>query len=213
MKQFHFSILMIAMLLLFSACGKGVAPVHMMFKDDPAINVFNIKPDKGKAALVVARTYKNAATGELETFLDKKMIGNTKGQSYFVMYNVAPGIHYVIMRPQPQVSPGKRYTMTLKTNFLPDRVYYIYEVQHLNAGSSGTPYIYPNSYSRTEAFVTPEELSTIFDDECKRVVYDTANPGDDMSDSEYRDAVNDYEQQVKEGLHKQDAGYNGVPAK
>ena len=103
--------------------------------------------------------------------------------------------------------------MTLKTNFLPDRVYYIYEVQHLNAGSSGTPYIYPNSYSRTEAFVTPEELSTIFDDECKRVVYDTANPGDDMSDSEYRDAVNDYEQQVKEGLHKQDAGYNGVPAK
>ena len=92
MKQFHFSILMIAMLLLFSACGKGVAPAHMMFKDDPAINVFNIKPDKGKAALVVARTYKNAATGELETFLDKKMIGYTRGKAISSCTTLHPAI-------------------------------------------------------------------------------------------------------------------------
>jgi len=190
MKRFHFSILMIAILLVVSACGAGgVLKEHMLFKDDQAINVFNIKPAKDKAALVVARTIIYAAKfGELETYLDKRMIGFTQGKSYFVTYNVAPGYHYVIMRMKKQAE-GKRYAITLKMNFIANRVYYIKDINlTMNTTGQGT-YDYQ--------FVSPEELRSGIDNECRWVVYDTSNPGDDMSDADYRDAINDYERHVK----------------
>ena len=90
MKHFQFSLFMIAVLLLVSACGG--APGHMLFKDDPTINVFRIRPEKGKAAIVVARTTSYGGAVEFDTYLDKKMIGVTKGKSYFIKTDVAPGV-------------------------------------------------------------------------------------------------------------------------
>jgi len=77
---------MIAMLMLVTACynASGVLMAYMLSTDNQAINVFKIKPEKGNAALVEARTYQYASYYELETFPDKRMIGRTRGKSYFV---------------------------------------------------------------------------------------------------------------------------------
>jgi hypothetical protein len=191
MKRFQFGILMMTLFLLVSACG---APKHMLFKDDPAINVFNIKPEKGKSALVVVRTARHN-DAVFFTYLDKKMIGVTDGRYYFVKTDVAPGVHYVITTAT-NVEP-------VKIKFEPNRVYYIHE----------RPWQEILFTFARVALVTPTDLSTSFDSDCRLVVYDNHNPGDDMSDKDYQKALNDYERELKEGHHKGDAGYKGVPAK
>jgi len=191
MKRFQFSIFVIAILFLVSACHGS--PGHMLFKDDPAINVFKIKPEKGKAALVVTRTINYGGPTEFETYLDKKMIGVTKWSTYFVITDVDPGVHYVITTAEG--------SDTAKIKFEPNRVYYIQEVPR--------PGVWRAHVS--VALVTPEELSTSFDSGVKFVVYDKS--GNDMSDKDYQEAIRDYEREVKEGRHKEDAVYRGVPAK
>ncbi|HYA82929.1 MAG TPA: hypothetical protein VEH06_05695 [Candidatus Bathyarchaeia archaeon] len=193
MKRFHFSILMIAILFLVSACGGG--PGHMLFKEDPSLNVFNIKPETGKAALVVARTTSYGGAVEFETYLDNKMIGVTKWKSYFVKTDVAPGVHYVIIIAE-NVEP-------VKINFQPKRVYYIQEIPRMGVWKARV----------SVALVTPEDLRTSFDNDCKLVVYDIKNPGDDLSEKDYQQALRDYDREVKEGSHKEDVGYKGVPVK
>ena len=193
MKRFQLGMLMIAMSFFVLACHG--APGHMLFKEDQSINVFNIKPETGKAALVVARTTSYGGAIEFETYIDKKMIGVTKWSSYFVKTDVTPGAHYVITTAE-NVEPAK-------INFQPMRVYYIQEIPRMGVWKARV----------SVALVTPQELSTSFDNGCKLVVYDINNPGDDLSDKDYLDAVRDYEREVKEGHHKEDAGYKGVPAK
>jgi hypothetical protein len=167
----------------------------MLFKNDPAINIFNIKPEPGKAALVVARTNTYNGYYIFETYLDKKMIGVTQWRSYFVKTDVAPGIHYVITKAQ-NMEPTK-------INFEPKRVYYIQEIPRVG---------FWNNARISVSLVTPEELSISFDNDCKLMVYDTKNPGYDMFDKDYQEALNNYEQEIKEGKHKDDVGYKGVPA-
>ena len=52
----------------------------------------------------------------------------------------------------------------------------------------------------------------MMDNGCKLLTYDSKNPGDDLSDEDYKQAVSDYEREVKEGPHKEYEGYRGVPA-
>ena len=191
MKRFHFS-MMIAVLILVSACG---GPRHMVSKDDSSINIFQIKPDRGKAALVVARTTGYAGPTEFDTFLDKKMIGVTKRKCYFIKTDITPGVHYVISRAE-SVEP-------VRINFEPGKVYYL---QHIPR-----PGVWRARLS--VALVTPQELSTSFDSGCKLLVYDVNDPGEDLSDKDFNEAVRDYEREVKEGRHKEDIEYKGVPAK
>jgi hypothetical protein len=193
MKHFQFSLFMIAVLLLVSACGG--APGHMLFKDDPTINVFRIRPEKGKAAIVVARTTSYGGAVEFDTYLDKKMIGVTKGKSYFIKTDVAPGVHYVITKAE-NAEP-------VKINFSSKRVYYIQEIPRMGVWKARV----------SVALVSPKELSTSFDTSCRLVIYDVNNPGDDMSDKDYQEAVNDYEREVKEGHHSEDVRYEGVSTK
>ncbi len=63
------------------------------------------------------------------------------------------------------------------------------------------------------ALVTPQELSTSFDSGCRLLVYDVQNPGEDMSGKDYREAISDYEQEVKEGRHQEDSSYKGTSVK
>jgi len=200
MKQFNCSILMIATIVLFSACHG--TPEHMLFKDDPIIDVFNIKPENGKAALVVARTFSQNVLlyGSLalnfDNYVDKKMIGTSNSKSYFVKTDIAPGMHYVIAKGPENVEP-------VKLNFEPQKIYYIMEFAR------------PGKWRpRVSALlVKPDELRTSLDSDCRLMVYDTKNPGNDLSDKDYEDAVRDYEREVKEGVHKEHAEYRGVPAK
>ena len=167
----------------------------MLIKENSKQNIKTIKSARGKAALVVARTTGFGGGVEFDTYLDKKMIGVTKGKGYFVKNDVAPGVRYVISRAE-SMEP-------IKIKFEPNRVYYLLQIPRTGVWRARI----------SVAPVTPEELLTSWDDGVKLMVYDTKNPGEDLPDADYKQAVADYEREVKEGIHKDDAKYRGVPAK
>jgi hypothetical protein len=182
------------MVLVLSACGAS-APRYMMFKEDPTLNIFNLKPESGKAALVVARTTSYGGAIDFYVYLDKKLIGVTQWKSHFVKTDVTPGEYYVITQAE-NMEP-------VKINFQKDQVYYLQQTPRMGVWRARV----------SVAPVTPQELSTSFDSSCRLVVYDVKKPGDDLSDKDYTEAVNDYEREVKEGRHQDHLSYKGTPAK
>jgi hypothetical protein len=186
--------LMVTIFMVLSACAH-TAPRHMMFKDDPGSTIASVKPDNGKAAIIVARTTKFGGAIEFDTYLDKKMIGVTQWKSYFVRTDIDPGVHYVI---------SKAETMEpVKMNIEANRVYYIQQIPRMGVWKARV----------SIALVTPDALMKEFDSDCKLVVFDAKDPGEELSDEDYNQAVRDYEREVKEGLHKEHEGYQGVLAK
>jgi hypothetical protein len=181
-------------MLFFTACAT-TAPRHMMFRDDPAVNISSVKADSGKAALVVVRTTKYGGAIEFDTYLGKKMIGVTQWKSYFVKTDITPGVYYVISKAE-NMEP-------VKINFEPDRVYYVHQSPRMGVWKARV----------SVALETPEQIMKEFDSDTRLVVYDPVDAGEDLSDEDYTQAVSDYEREVKEGLHKEYEGYRGVPAK
>jgi hypothetical protein len=194
MKRFQNVVLIFATLLLVSACASS-APRHMMFKEDPTSAISSVKPESGKAALVVGRSTSFGGAIEFDTYLDKVMIGVTQWKSYFFKTDIAPGVHYVISKAE-NMEPAK-------INFEPDRVYYIQQIPRMGVWKARL----------SVAPVTQQELLTTCDNSCKMLVYDAKNVGDNLSDDDFKKAVDDYERDVKEGLHKGDLEYKGAPAK
>jgi hypothetical protein len=193
MKRLLFGILFTAMMLLNSACS---GPSHMlMSKDNANLDIRTIKPEKGKAALVVTRTTSFAGAIEFDTYLDKKMIGVTKGRGFFVKRDIQPGIHYLIAKAESYESA--------KINFEPDRTYFI----HYNPRPGwfrARISMYPQDPNKTMADM---------DGNCKLFEYDPKDPGDDLSDEDYNQAIQDYEKDVAGGEHKEYADYRGIEVK
>lgn len=191
MKQFIWGIIIVTTMLLTSAC---TPPRHMLVKDN-AIDIRSIKPESGKSALVVARTTSFGGAIEFDTYLDKKMIGVTQRKGYFAKTDVLPGTHYVISKAE-NMEP-------IKILFEADRLYYLQQIPRMGMWRARV----------SVAPVTPEELLTTLDDGCKYMEYNQNDPGDDLSDEDYNEAVKDYERELKEGYHKDKTGYKGVEAK
>jgi hypothetical protein len=194
MKRFWFGILLFAPLLFVSACVT-TAPRHMLLNENTPLDIRSVKPDTGKSALVVARTTNFGGAIEFDTYLEKKMIGVTKWKSYFIWTDVNPGVSYVISKAE-NLEP-------VKINFEPGRVYYLQQIPRMGVWRARI----------SVAVMTPEDLMNMMKDECKLLTYDPKDPGEDLSDEDYKKAVTDYEREVKEGLHKDYEGYRGVPAR
>ena len=194
MKRFQNVVLVIATLLLVSACASS-APRHMMFKEDPTSAISSVKPESGKAALVVGRSTSFGGAIEFDTYLDKVMIGVTKWKSYFFKTDIAPGVHYVISKAE-NMEP-------VKINFEPDRVYYIHQIPRMGVWKARI----------SIALLTQQELISVCDNSCRLLIYDTKNVGDNLSDDDFKKAVDDYEKDVKEGQHKEYLDYKGMPVK
>jgi hypothetical protein len=190
-RFFYYAVLFVAMAVL-SACG---GPRHMIIKENSSLNIKTIKPSRGKAALVVARTTGFGGGVEFDTFLDKKMIGVTKGKGYFIKKDVPPGIRYVISKAE-NMEP-------IRIKFEPNRVYYLLQIPRTGAWRARI----------SVAPLTPDTLLSSWDDGVKLTEYDTKNPGEDLSDADYKQAIADYEREVQEGLHKEDAKYRGIQAR
>lgn len=186
--------MMVAAMISLSACAT-TAPRHMLFKEDPAANISAVRPESGKAALVVARTTKFGGAIEFDTYLDRKMIGVTQWKSYFIKTDITPGAQYVISKAESME--------TVKINFEPDRIYYLHQIPRMGVWRARV----------TVSLDTPEQLMKEFDNDCKLVVYDPKDAGEDLSEEDYKQAVSDYEREVKEGLHKEYDGYRGIAAK
>jgi hypothetical protein len=164
----------------------------MTVKRDTAADINSVKPEAGKAALVVGRTQRRGGA-TFDTYLEKKMIGSIEGKECFIKTDIAPGTYYVI------ATTGD--ADTVKITFEPDRVYYIHQML-IPGGWKGHV---------SNRLVTPEKLLEEFDEPLKLLVYD--GTGADLSDTDYRQAVDDYERDVKKGSHNEHAGYRGAPAK
>jgi hypothetical protein len=193
----------LAFALALTLCLLGCAgiPQHMVFRDQSALSVFSIKPEKDKAALVVARSFPEnmllygARPLVFTNYLGKKMIGVSNSKSYFVKTDIEPGVRYVIAVSE-SMEP-------VKIAFEPNRIYYLMEFPR------------PGMWRARIwiKLVTPEELRASFDDGVKLVGYDTNSPGGDMSDEDYQKAISDYEREIKEGKHEDHAEYRGFLSK
>jgi hypothetical protein len=185
MKRF---LLLIPFVLLLTACS---GPSYMVQKDDK-VDIRTIRPDPGKSGLVVARTSSLGWAIEFDTFLDRKMIGVTKGRGYFIKKDVEPGLHYLIARAETHEAG--------KITFEPDTMYYIHQSPRMG-------------WWRARITLTPETLEDLIqqmDESCHLLEYDSKNPGEDLAEKDYKETLIDYEREVTEGMHKDFTDYKGV---
>jgi hypothetical protein len=166
-----------------------------MIQKDDKVDIRSVRPEPGKAGLLVARTTAIGGAIEFDTFLDRKMIGVTKGRGFFIKKDVEPGVHYFIARAETHEAG--------KIKFEPDTMYYIHQSPRMGwwrARITLTP-------------VMPEYLLKEMDDACKLLEYDVKNPGEDLAEQDYRETLSDYDREVTEGMHKDFADYRGLKVK
>ena len=93
MKKILFGVIAL-FLLVFGGCAPYV-PQYMALNEQHPM----IKPESGKAALVICRQETSAfaygSAADVNVFLDNEFIGQTTVYSYFVK-QVEPGTHYVL---------------------------------------------------------------------------------------------------------------------
>ncbi len=181
-------LLLLPFLLLLTACS---GPSYMIDKE-VKVDIRTIRPDPGKSGLLVARTTSFGGLIEFDTFLDRKMIGVTKGRGYFIKKDVEPGLHYLVARAETHEAG--------KIIFEPDTMYYIHQSPRMGwwrARITLTP-------------VTTEYLINEMDESCHLLEYDSKNPGEDLTEQDYKETVIDYDREVTEGMHKEFTDYKGV---
>jgi len=185
--------MMLPMLLLMLAAA--CSPAHMTKKQD-GFNIMTVKPEPGKAALVVARTTSFGGAINFFNYIDHKFIGVSRGKGCFVKTDIEPGLQYLIARTES--------LETGKILFEPDKIYYVQETPRIGwvvARVTMTP-------------VSPEHLvEEIGEDGCDYYVIDESDRAEDLTDHEYNEAVTDYEREITEGYHKEFTDYLGFPAK
>lgn len=190
MRQFFHGFVLITVMVCASAC----TPRHMIKNEESKID--SIKPENGKAVLVVSRPEPLMCGGVLfETYLDKQMIGVTKGSVAFIKTDVTPGTHYVI-------SKGLN-SNAFRIHFEQDRIYYLKEIP---------VWAFPTCVVISGPQTT-EEMKLSWGESVSFLKYDIRNPGDDLPDSEFNEIAVDYERELKEGRHKDKEEYRGFKPK
>jgi hypothetical protein len=174
--------LLAALPLLLGACG-----IHMIKKDVKA----PLAVKSGKAVLVIMRTGSFYGDSDIKNYLDGKFIGGTKDNCYF-MTDVKPGVHYVT------ADGGNKDTVRMQ--FDAGRIYILRQGIVPGVFRSFTRY-YPMKLQ--EAL---EEVQKI-----DYMVYDTANPGADLSREDFEKEKKDFDAEVKKdpSHRKEVAQYTG----
>lgn len=183
------SLLLLAVMVL-AACS----PAHMV-KKDGRLDIRTVRAEPGKAALVIARTTSFGGAINFFTYIDRKFIGVTRGQSCFVKRDIDPGLKYLVARTES--------LETGKLQFEPDMVYYVQQSPRMGwavARVTLTP-------------VAPDHLvSEIGDEGCEEYVIDSGDVAEDLTDHEFQEAVTDYEREITEGYHGEFTNYKGFKA-
>jgi len=193
MKRLFFGTMVFTVVLFLSACA--TPPRHMLVKENSVVDIRAIKPENGKASLVVARTTNYGGAIEFDTYLDKKMIGVTQRKGFFVKSDIPPGTSYVISKAE-NMEP-------IKIQFEQDRVYYLLQIPRMGVWKARV----------SVAPLNADELLATMDDGCKLMEYNPKDPGDDLSDDDFKEAIQEYERDLKEGKHQDHVQYRGVEAK
>lgn len=170
--------------IFLTACG---GPKHMITMDVKP----TIAPKSDKAVLVIARTTSIGFAVTIENYLDKKLIGQTKGKSYFIT-DVTPGKHYVMGHAENWATAG--------INFEAGKMYVLNQDIRMGVWMARTGFS-PLTWN--------DAMKEINESGMEYRVYDIKNPGEDMSDKDFNDARDDFEKEVKEGEHKDIVDYKG----
>ncbi len=176
----------VSVALVFLLLGGCMAGTHMITKDSkPSITA---KADK--AILVIIRTTSFNAGVVIDNFLDGKMIGQTQGKVFFTA-EVKPGSHYVIAKADNKD--------TAKIHFEAGKIYILQQG------------VFPSVWGATTSYIVMSVKDFQKEvQEATYVVYNTAQPGQNMPDKDYKEAKDDFEKEVKEGKHKEMLQYKGV---
>jgi len=167
-----------------AACG---GPKHMITMDTKPL----IAPKANTSVLVIARTTSMAFGVTIENYVDKKLIGQTKGKSYFIT-DVAPGQHYVMGHAENW--------STAKINFEAGRIYFLNQDIRMGVWMART------GFTPLSANDAAQQLN---ESGMEYRVYNTKHPGEDMSDKDFTEARDDYDKEVREGEHKDFVDYKG----
>lgn len=183
------------LLLPVFALSGCFSPSHMVLKQK-GFDIFSVQPEKGKAAIVLARTMViGSAAFSFHNYLEKEAIGTLK-KNCLVKTNIEPGEKYLLAKTEA--------FEVAKINFLPDRVYYVHE--------NPRP-----GWAQVRVVLLPQQLENLQNDlgndGCDLYEPDSNDPMEELTDEEYRSAIGDYEREVKEGYHGDWLTYMGYPTR
>lgn len=184
--------LVISVMLMLTAC---TPPAHMVLKQDN-FDIKTVKPNDGKAALVIARTTSFGGLINFHTYIEQNIIGVTQGKSCFVKNDIEPGVKYLIARTESLEEA--------KINFEPDHIYYVQQSPRMGwwvARVTMTP------------MSLEQLLSEIGSNGCSLYEMDIKDMADNLTNDEYKEAVMDYERELTEGHHKDFTDYKGFAVK
>ena len=162
-------------LIVFSGCAatnmitQGVSPNHQ------------ISPDTAKLYIIRDTSFGFAIA--VSNYLDRKLIGQTKGGTYLIA-EVPPGTHYVVA--------SSENTMGLKFDFEKGKRYFLRQD------------IWPGLW-RAQAGLSPYSLKEAEEamGKCTYMEYDRNNPGEDLDGRLFDQVIRDYEK----GVINDPAGY------
>lgn len=168
------------------ACG---GPKHMTTMDRKP----SIVAKAGKAVLVIVRTTSFGNRVAIENYLDRKMIGQTKGKSYFIT-QVNPGQHYVMSHAENWA--------TARIKFEAGKIYFLDQGIYMGVWMARTGF---------SPMTAKEGLKQINESGCTYRVLNTRDPGEDMSKKDFNEAKAEFEKEVHNdpGRHKNTLEYRG----
>jgi Protein of unknown function (DUF2846) len=178
---------LLTMPVFLMSCAAGT--VHMLEQDvKPPLA---IKPDK--AVLVMVRTTSFGWAVVINNYIDGKMIGQTRGKSYFIT-DVTPGTHYVMAHAENIAAA--------RIQFEAGRIYFLDQGIYMGVWKARTG---------LSAMTAEEALKQINEKGCDCRVYNTQKPGEDLDPKDYQQTKDDFEKEVKEdpARHKDTLEYKG----
>jgi len=158
-------------IFLFSGC----ATTSMLAPDRKP----DLAPRTDMAKLVIIRDTFLGTAIVFWNYLDGKLIGETKGKTYFVT-NVKPGPHYVIVTTEN--------TAVAHLNFESGKIYYLREGVTIGWWRARTSGFSP---------LNPQEAMEAMNN-CTYWEYDPKLGGEDMDPKLYRQAIADYHEEIKQ---------------
>jgi hypothetical protein len=148
--------------VVFGMAGCAGGPGHMVKQDKP-LNVREVKPQPGKVAVIVTRNTTFGGAVEFSAYLNQKMIGVTRWKSCFYKDDIQPGSQYI--------SAYGENLDTLLMNLEPDTTYYLTHDPRMGFWKAAV----------STGVTTVDVVALENEGGCNHYVYDTKNPGEDLS--------------------------------
>ena len=158
-------------IFLFSGC----ATTSMIAPD----RKLDLTPRADSSTLVIIRDAFMGTGIVFWNYLDGKLIGETKGKTYFVT-NVKPGPHYVVVTSEN--------TAVAHLNFKPRKIYYLREGVTMGLWRARTSGFSP---------LNPQEAREAMNN-CTYWEYDPKLGGENMEPKLYQQAIANYNEEVKQ---------------